>query len=259
MKKVILGILVVLVLLIGGAIYLVYTNLDMLVERGIETAGTEAAGTPVQVDSVELDLLGGSAIIRGFTLANPDGFSDAAMLSFDELAVVIDLARMTQQSISIVSITALNPHLLYETHEGASNLDAVRDRLASEEPAPEQPGPEMNIEIGSIVIEDISATVSSELMPEPAEVDLGDIRLQDLSGTPNEIAQAVLRPLLTQLAINAGSIALTLLPEDVRAAGATVRDAAGAVTDSVRAGIGNVFRRGADEEEEAPADAEEAE
>jgi hypothetical protein len=261
--KVVLGVFVVLLLLVGGALYYVYTNIDVLVERGIETAGTSAAGTRVEVDSVDLDLLGGSATVRGFTLANPAGYSDAAMLSFDELAVVIDISGMSRDgsNIAITSITSRNPHLLYESHDGVSNLDTIRGRLASE-PAPESttPGREPNIEIGSVVIEGITATVSSDLMPSPADVNLGDVRLQNLSGTPMEVAQQVLQPLLTQLAANAGRIALTLIPEDFRTAGTAVRDAAGArveqageavgeATQGIREGLGNLLRRGEDAED----------
>jgi hypothetical protein len=261
--KVVLGVFVVLLLLVGGALYYVYTNLDALVERGIETAGTSAAGTKVEVDSVDLDLLGGSATIRGFTLANPAGYSDAAMLSFDELAVVIDIAGMSRDggNIAITSITSRNPHLLYESRDGVSNLDTIRERLASD-PAPESttPGREPNIEIGSVVIEGVSATVNSDLMPSPADVDLGDVRLQNLSGTPSEVAQQMLQPLLTQLAANAGRIALTLIPEDLRTAGAAVRDAAGArveqAGEAVRQGLGNLLRRGEDAEDAEAAGAE---
>jgi hypothetical protein len=256
MKKVLLGIVVLLLLLVGGGLYLVYTNLDLIVERGIETAGTEAAGTPVRVDAVDLDLLAGSATIRGFTLANPPGYSDAAMLSFAELAVVIDTASLNRNGIHIVSVTARNPHLLYESHDGTANLDVMRERMASDEPAPDAAASDFNIVIDSILIEGISATVSSDLMPQPADVDLGDIRLQDLSGTPDEVAQQVLRPLLTQLAANAGRVALTLLPEDVRAAGAAVRDAAAARLDQAREGLGNLLRRGDDEADTEEEDAD---
>ncbi|HEX4930985.1 MAG TPA: hypothetical protein VFV62_09760, partial [Gaiellaceae bacterium] len=55
---------------------------DVPIVNGVATVdlGDEAAGTPVRVDAVDLDLLAGSATIRGFTLANPPGYSDAAML-----------------------------------------------------------------------------------------------------------------------------------------------------------------------------------
>lgn len=231
MKQALLGIVVLLLLLVGGGLYYVYSNLDGIVERAIETAGSQAAGSDVRVDSVDVDLLAGSATVRGFTLANPPGYSDAAMLRFAELAVVMDLSSLDRDAMNlhIVSVTARDPHLLYELRGGASNVDAMREAVASGEPPDaDTASPQMQLAIDSIIIENIGATVSSDLLPQPTEVDLGDVQLQDLRGTPNEIAQQVLRPLLTQLAANAGRVALTLVPEDLRNAGAAIRDAADA-------------------------------
>lgn len=264
MKQVLLGIVVLLLLLIGGGLYYVYTNLDGIVERVIETAGSQAAGSDVRVDSVDVDLLAGSATVRGFTLANPPGYSDDAMLRFAELAVVMDLASLNRDgtNLHIVSVTARDPHLLYELRGGASNVDAMREAVASGAPPPaDTAGPQMQLVIDSIAIESIGATVSSDLLPQPAEVDLGDVHLQDLRGTPNEIAQQVLRPLLTQLAANAGRVALTLVPEDLRNAGAAVRDAADAridqagdaveeATQGLRGTLGGLLNRDAEDTEE---------
>lgn len=273
MKQVLLGIVVMLLLLVGGGLYFVYTNLDGIVERAIEDAGSQAAGSDVRVDSVDVDLLAGSATVRGFTLANPPGYSDEAMLRFAELAVVLDLASLNSggTNLHIVSITARDPHLLYEARDGTSNLDTMRANVASGDgPPPDTTGPQMQLAIDSIVIENIGATVSSDLLPQPAAVDLGDVRLQNLQGTPDEIAQQVLRPLLTQLAANAGRVALTLVPEDLRSAGAAIRDAAdarleqageavGEATQGIRGRLGGLLDRDGDEDDEAadePATAE---
>lgn len=264
MKQALLGIVVVLLLLVGGGLYYVYTNLDGIVERVIEDAGSQAAGSDVRVDSVDVDLLAGSATVRGFTLANPPGYSNDAMLRFAELAVVLDLASLNSSgtNVHIVSITARDPHLLYEARGGSSNLDTMREKLASgEEPPPDANDSQMQLAIDSIVIDNIGATVRSDLLPQPAGVDLGDVRLQNLQGTPDEIAQQVLRPLLTQLAANAGRVALTLVPEDLRSAGTAVRDAAGArleqageavgeATQGIRGRLGGLLNRDGDAEDE---------
>ena len=60
MKKVFIALAVIIVLL-GGVVYFVFTNLDKIVETAIETAGSQALGTPVEVGSVELNLMGGTA------------------------------------------------------------------------------------------------------------------------------------------------------------------------------------------------------
>jgi len=52
MKKVLPGIVVMLLLLVGGGMWFVFSNLDAIVERAIETAGTEVAGVEVRVARV---------------------------------------------------------------------------------------------------------------------------------------------------------------------------------------------------------------
>jgi hypothetical protein len=152
--------------------------------------------------------------------------------------------------------------LLYETHDSASNVDAMRERVSSGEPAPESTEQALSVDIGRIDLEGIGATVSADLMPNPVEVDIGDIHLQNLSGTPNELAQQVLRQLLTQLAAATAKVALTFVPEDLRAAGTAVRDAAaarveqaqeaaGAAVGDLRNRVGNLLGGGDDAEDDA--------
>ena len=64
-----------LLFLAAVAVYLLLSNLDSLVERGIEKFGSEAAGTKVSVDRVAIDLRQGRGSILGLTVANPPGFS----------------------------------------------------------------------------------------------------------------------------------------------------------------------------------------
>jgi hypothetical protein len=233
MKKVIIGLLLAIVVLVGGAIWFVYSNLDMLVEQAIETAGTAAAGTPVRVDGVSIDLMGGSATVRGFTLANPAGFGSEPMLSFAELAVVIDLTRMNRQNLGILSVTALNPRVVYETRNGTSNVEVLSERLSSgSAPAETTSGPSMHFDIGSVVVEDIEAVLVSDRLAEPVEVNIGDIRLQNLSGTAIEVANQALGALTTQIAASAGRALLNLTPEQLRAAGENVLQRAEEAGDS---------------------------
>ena len=73
MKKVILGLVLVIILAIVGGVYYVLTNLDALVEAAIEKHGSEATQTAVRVDSVKIDLSNGAGAISGLTIANPTG------------------------------------------------------------------------------------------------------------------------------------------------------------------------------------------
>ena len=53
MKKIILGLVLLIIFAIAGGVYYVLTNLDSMVEQAIEKYGSEATQTAVLVDSVK--------------------------------------------------------------------------------------------------------------------------------------------------------------------------------------------------------------
>jgi hypothetical protein len=263
MKK-FLVVTVLLLLVFGGGAYYVYSNLDYYVKQQIETAGTAALGTAVTVEGVAINVPAGTATIRGFSIANPPGYSAGSMMTFDELYVALDLNNISRERIGISTITARSPHLLYELQGKVSNLDIVRGNLAGPGPAApvsESDTSDIQLDIASIDIEAIGATLSSNLLTAPVEVPLGDVALRNLSGTPTQIAEQIMEPLIAQLSANAGRALLSARAGDLRddvlervddsldAAGAKVRETG----ESIRAGLGNLFNRDDAEEQPAPA------
>lgn len=201
MKKLILILSLLLIMVGVGAVYL-FTNMDSIAKRAIETAGSNALGTAVRVQSVSLDLVGGSATLSGFTVANPSGFSNGDMMRFDELRVAIDIRSLNSDVIRINSITSVNPYVLFEMGGGRSNFDAVRERFPPQEPAAEPvDGPV--IAINEIVINGIQGAVQADPLPRPVNVSLGNVSIPPVEGTPEVLARQIARPLLTQLARNA--------------------------------------------------------
>ncbi len=226
MKKILIG-LGVIVLLLGGGVVFVLSNLDSLVKTAIESYGTAAVGSEVRVGSVAISLSNGSASIYDFSIANPPGFSDNPMLSFSELSVVLDLTNLSAENIAIASITSTDPFVSYERANGTTNLDVVSQRLAGEGPQePDNAGAESEIrlQIGEVNINNIQASISDDRMPAPANVSLGDINLQNMSGTPAEITQQILTPLLRQLATNAARAFVNLANELLSGSAEAVRD-----------------------------------
>ncbi len=251
MKKILIGLVVVVVIVAGGAFFLL-SNLNGFVKTAIESYGSEAIGAQVTVGSVDINLQQGSASLYDFSIANLPGNSDRSLLSFSELSVSLDLTRISQELIVISDITTRNPHVSYERANGTSNIDELSARLSSEEPQePASAGSEseMQLEIGNILIEGIQATVSDSILPSPVEIALGDIVLSDLAGTPAEISQQILTPLMSQIASNAGSAFLNMSQELLGDQLENLGDLGNqvgekldeTVGESVREGLGNLF------------------
>jgi len=220
-----------LLLVLGGAgvVYLA-TNMDSIAKRAIESAGSNALGTAVRVSSVSINLADGSATLSGFTIANPSGFSNQDMMRFDELRVAIDIRSLNSDVIRINSINSTNPYVFFEMRGGRSNMDAIRERFPPQE-APAEPAAGPVIAINEIVINGIQGAVHADPMPRPVNVNLGNVSIPPVQGTPEVLARQIARPLLTQLARNAtaalGQVAAEALEAELRErAGDAVEDAA---------------------------------
>lgn len=265
MKKVLIGLAVVIVLLVGG-VFLVFSNLDAIVESAIETAGSQALGTQVEVGRVELSLTTGAASIYDFSIANPPGFSNAQMISFDELSVAINLQNTSGDQVHINSVIARSPHVLYETNESTSNVDTISARFESEEDVAETDtaDADINLIIDSILIEDIQGTLYSSRLPNPVEVSLGNIQLANLEGSPDALASEIMAPVMAQIAAAATQALVQATAEllsgvaeeveqrveealeDVSAQVDTVTEQVDAVTEQAEEAlesVGNLFRR----------------
>ncbi|MEX2366687.1 MAG: hypothetical protein WD601_08785 [Pseudohongiellaceae bacterium] len=263
MKKVLIGLGLVLVVVAGGVVY-VLQNLDSIVRNVIETAGSEAVGSEVRVGRVEINLSAGSASIFDFTVANPQGFSDRDMLRFDELSVDLDLANTSAELIHITSVVSRNPFVFYETIDGNSNLDAVSARFASdEEAAPAQEGSQLLLALDSVLVEGIQGSIQSDMLPRNVDVNLGTVRLENLAGTPAGIAEQIMAPLIAQLSRTAASALVAavqdIVGENAANAARQLQEEAGnrleqvedqaneslneALGEEVREGLGDLFRR----------------
>ncbi len=132
MKKVILGLMLIIVLAIAGSVYYLLTNLDALVEAAIEKYGSEATQTTVLVDSVKINLTDGAAGISGLTIANPAGYDLPYVFSLAEIRAGIDLQSLQQEPYVINEITVLAPQVFVEINEDKkTNLNELKKKLTA--------------------------------------------------------------------------------------------------------------------------------
>lgn len=250
MKNILIGLTIVVVVILGAGV-LLFSNLDKIIETGIETAGTRVIGSRVEVGRVELDLAAGSAEIHEFSIANPSGFSNAEMISFDELSLSINLQDTSGERVHINSVVARSPFVLYESTDGVSNLDAVNARFESGETVDTESAEETQVMlvIDSILIEDINGTLLSGNLPGPIDVELGDISLSNLEGYPDELARQIMGPVINQMGAAAAQALLQataqLLSETADAVSEQLEDAEDALGDVEDAleSVGNLFKR----------------
>ena len=127
-KKLILG-LVVLIVLIGAGGYYLFMNLDGLIKRAVEQYGSAATQASVTLDSVKLALTTGQGELSGLSIGNPKGFSTPKAFYLGNIAVKVNTASIQGTGpIVIDSITIDKPQVTYELlNSGTSNLQAIQN------------------------------------------------------------------------------------------------------------------------------------
>ena len=211
MKKVISGVILIVVLAIAASVYYLLTNLDALIEAAIEKYGSEATQTSVLVDSVKTDLSNGAAGITGLTVGNPAGYDFPNAFSLGEIRVAIDLQSLQEEPYIINEITVLASQVFVEINEdNKTNLNELKNNLTagstaktqdkkSQAPA-EGSAKEPRLIIRRITFADgaIHAKVAA-LKNKEHELKLPSFDMNNLGGskgaTPTEIANEILKRL----------------------------------------------------------------
>jgi hypothetical protein len=125
-KKIALGLLI-LIVLIAGVCYYGYSNLDHYIKVAVEKYGTLATQADVKLSSVHLAITTGEGSLSGFSVGNPKGFSSSNSVSVGSAEVVVDTSSIAGQGpIVIKSIKIDKPQVSYEiTNDGTSNLQTI--------------------------------------------------------------------------------------------------------------------------------------
>jgi len=218
-RALIIGGVVIVVIVIGVA-YFVYTSLDSIVEAAIEKYGSQYTGTAVGVDGVDLDLTSGKGTINGFSVANPAGFATAEAIEVGRIAIAVDIGSVTGDPIIIKEIRIDKPKVTYEIGPDGNNIDAIAKNVQSqtgsgEGKAADKAGKESATEGGGgpkLIIENlyvnggevgVSATA---LKGKTMSANLGDVHLENIGkdeggASPGQVAEIITASLVKMVGV----------------------------------------------------------
>lgn len=262
-KKILIGLGVVVVIIVVLVMTLL-GNLNAIVKGVIEKVGTDVTGVSVTVGAVDIKISEGSAAIKQLGVANPAGFSSAKMLDFGELAVKLDVKSKIINHVKVAS-----PHIQFEQKGTNSNFQTLQKNMAgdepkeekpAEEPAPTEEGEPAIIQIDLIEITDAQVNVVSDQLPEPKNITIKSIKIENLKGTGTEIGKQIMGQLTTQIIKEVSSQALKgeldkVIDKSIGdalgikkdgagdAAGDAVGDGEGNVGDKIGEKIGDIFKK----------------
>ena len=256
MKKILIGIVIIGVVLIIGAIVAVSLFLDNALKKGVETLGPQVTRVGVKLDGVNLSLLSGSGSIKGLVVANPEGYKTPNAISVGRASVSLSPSSLLSDKVIIKSIRVEAPEITYELGSGGNNLSqilanveaAIGGRGTGDKPASSEAGTGKKLQVNEFIITGAKVRVGATVLGGTAPIPLPDIRLDNLGTgpdgiTPADLMQQVLKA-LTDSTMQAVSGALKNLGQD--AIGAATKEVGKKAADAVSGaakGITDLFKK----------------
>ena len=221
MKKLLLGIAVVVLLVIAGGAWWLYTSLDSVVASAIRKYGSQITGVSVKVSSVKIVPADGTASLRGLVVGNPKDFKTEHALLLGEISMKLDIGSLTKDVVLVKEISIIKPDVSYEYASGGSNLDAIKhnvDRYVAEnlggKNESKDKGSGKKFIIENFYVKDGKANVSADILKsKTTSVTLPDLHLRDIGkksngATAGEVTKEVMSALTQSVTKSTGSLNL---------------------------------------------------
>jgi hypothetical protein len=206
--KILVGVFLALALIFVIVTSLFLSNINELVKKAVEEVGSEVLGTQVTLAEADIQLMEARGSLKGLAIQNPAGFSNAKMLKLDEILLDLDVAKIKDKLVIIEQVKVAGAALLAEQKASSTNFQALLAKLegksaaAQSAPTKTSDSTDIRIKINQFDFIDAQARVVSDQFGE-ASLPLPAINLSNVGGEqglpPNELAQAVIKPILNSL------------------------------------------------------------
>lgn len=198
----------ILLYLIGIIIILcaaLYFARNTLIARSVEKIAPSFTGTPVALESVDLQIFKGTLSLRNLKVGNPQGFSQKDIFAVDKVDVALKPLSLLGNKIVIKNITVDGVTLNYEIVGNKSNLSVIQDNLSGNvkkpvqqskaNAAPKDEKSSKSVVIDSLLIENVraGAYVSGVGMT----LTLPSVRLTDIGKSKPSTMRDVIEKVLT--------------------------------------------------------------
>lgn len=212
-------VVLVLVLVVGMVVALL--SLDGIAKGVVERQGSKAVGTAVGLDSISIRPIAGSAVVTGFSVANPEGYRAPSILRVERGAASVRLASLLSERPEVPEIAIDGVKVSIEQKIGSSNIkdllagmEAVKDQ--SPEASDGSTGDAQRFQVDRLVIRDIEVVAQlipvgggvSDLTFTIDEVEVADLDENNAQGLlmdelVGKVVGAVMVAVVEQLAIKA--------------------------------------------------------
>jgi len=128
MKKLFLIGVIVLVLIVGGLVFL-YLSLNRVIRSAVETYGPQVTKSEVKLGSVNVSPFSGNASLSNLIVGNPQGFKTPSAFTLGAMSVSFDVRSLLSDTVAIREIVVSASEITYELGPGGSNLTALQKNV----------------------------------------------------------------------------------------------------------------------------------
>lgn len=156
MKKALVIFLLIILLIAGGAWYLL-SGAGEFIRAQIEQQGSQYLGTQVSVGKVDLALTEGKMTLSALAIDNPKDFSNQHAFSVD--SITLDLGESIKEPYVVQNISINAPQVLYEVDSaGQGNLMFIKNNLVANLPKTNTPTTESQGANPLLIVENVTVS-----------------------------------------------------------------------------------------------------
>lgn len=128
-KKIILGILGVVVALLVITVAVVTLKLDSLVKAGVETVGPQLTRTTLTLEEVKIGILSGSGALNGLVVGTPEGYKAEYTMKMGHASLALQPGSLLSDKLVIKSLVVEGPEIILEGGLNENNLTALQKNI----------------------------------------------------------------------------------------------------------------------------------
>jgi uncharacterized protein YjbJ (UPF0337 family) len=222
--KIIAVLAVLLIVAVVGLFIFAFSQVDKIAKIAIEEGGTYALQVETSVESVDVNITGGTATMTGLNIANPDGFDTSHFFALADTSASVDLQTVNTDTIVLPQITLNGIDVILDKGNDPSNYNQILENLQRFESDDSGSGEAQSeggksLVIDSLKLQDINIRVANmpgvSLAVGDVAINIPEIELRDVgkneSMSTGEVINLVVKTVLAA-AVEAGG---GIIPGDV--------------------------------------------
>lgn len=181
LRRVIIGVVAGLVILLVVAYFLINT----LVAKGVEKGATYALGAPTTVSGAQVNLLAGKVTLIGLDIGNPTDLPPGDFVTCKTAGVQVGLGSLMSDTVTVDEITIDGLVMTVQREGAGTNLQKILDNLKAKQSTSDS-GEQRRYRIKHILIKGASTRFVLGLTDKPdLTLNLPDIEIKDLGTGEN--------------------------------------------------------------------------